>query len=256
MHYQEAVDENNHGVAKLEAGDLRSALEHFSLALKYTMGDLDPLARELPQGVRNVTKHTDVHAPSHRRSGSGEPPATTRPKPRDAASLQEGKMNPISAPFAYGRGINLIPHESAYSPDPLINTTVVSSIIIFNLSIIYHLKGLEGRCMSDMRLRKAKSLYQKAHNLLADAGVPLNATSNPVIDMLSMALYNNLAHVTFEMQAYDESRKFFDSLIRFALTVVPNLYGDAYVGSLLDQQKSNFLLNAIILQAPKLAAAA
>jgi tetratricopeptide (TPR) repeat protein len=256
MHYQVAVEENNLGVSFLESGDLRGALERFSVALKLTMGDLDPLASTERDPTLDVpmTSVEETQVLSHGSEECSEPPTTTRPKARDVSSLQEAKM--ISAPFAYGRGINLIPHATAYSPDPLINTTIVSSIIIFNLSIIYHLKGLEGRSMSDLRLRKARSLYQKAHNLLADAGVPLGATSNPVIDMLSMALFNNLAHVSFEMQAYDDSRRYFDKLIRFALTVVPARYGDAYVGSLLDQQKSNFLLNAIILQAPKLAAAA
>jgi tetratricopeptide (TPR) repeat protein len=240
MHYQVAVEENNLGVAYLEAGDLRSALERFSIALKFTMGDLEPLppsGRETPSEVPIVT-HPDLQISSLDSNESGEPPVTTRPKPRDISAPQE-KITMPTAPFAYCRGINLI-----------------SSIIIFNLSIIYHLKGLEGRSMSVMRLRKAKSLYLKAHNLLVDAGVPMRATSNPVIDMLSMALYNNLAHVTFELQAYDESRRFFDKLVRFALSVVPARYGDAYVGSLLDQQKSNFLLNAIILQIPMLAAAA
>jgi tetratricopeptide (TPR) repeat protein len=140
----------------------------------------------------------------------------------------------------------------------LINSTIVSAIIIFNLSIVYHLKGLEGGSgsISSMRLRKARALYQKSQNLLIDAGVPLGATGNPVIDVLSMALFNNLAHVAFELSSYEESRQFFDFLIRFALTVVPSKYGDAFVAALLDQQKSSFLLNAIILQVPKLAPAA
>ena len=254
-HYQVAVAENNAGVALLEAGDYRSALERFSHALKYTMGDLDPQApTEKDQSIESLPD--DFRIPSRKRSESGEPPMTTRPKTRHEADGESRILPPVSAPFAYGRGINLILHTTAYSPDPLVNATIVSSIIIFNLSIIYHFKGLEARSMSDMQLRKAKSLYQKAHNLLRDAGVPMGATSNPVIDMLSMAIFNNLGHITYELQAYQESRQHFDHLIRFALTVVPARYGDAYVGSLIDQQKSNFLLNAIILQAPKLAAAA
>ena len=254
-HYPVILEENNAGVAFLEAGDLRSALDRFSLALKYTMGDLDPRApADMDQGIDALPD--DFRIPSRKRSESGEPPMTTRHKGGHGVDAKARSLPPVSAPFTYGRGINLILHPKAYSPDPLVNTTIVSSIIIFNLSIIYHFKGLEARNMSDMRLRKAKSLYQKAHNLLRDAGVPMGATFNPVIDMLSMAIFNNLGHITYELQAYQESRRHFDHLIRFALTVVPARYGDAYVGSLIDQQKSNFLLNAIILQAPKLAAAA
>ena len=71
-----------------------------------------------------------------------------------------------------------------------------------------------------------------------------------------MALFNNLAHVSYEMTVFEDSRRYFDGLTSFALTVVPSRYQDAYVGLLLDQLKSNFLLNAIILQVPKLAPAA
>jgi tetratricopeptide (TPR) repeat protein len=256
MSYLFAVEQNNLGVIYLEAGDLRTALERFSDALKFTMGELDP-----PQ-----TPHTPRGSPPLRFTGNALSPvkvmeshvatnSSTGPKP--VSDLNDTGALPCSAPFAYARGINLIPCETAYSSDVLINTTIVSSLIIFNLSIIYHLKGLEqGRSQSIIRLLKAKSLYAKSHQLLTDAGVPLGSTGNPVIDMLSMALFNNLAHVCFELASYDESRQYFDHLIRVALTVIPSRYGDAHIGSLLDLQKSNFLLNAIILQTPKLAAAA
>jgi tetratricopeptide (TPR) repeat protein len=249
LQYEVTVEANNNGVAYLEAGDFHKALESFSVALKHTMGDLDP---NRSAGIDDLSAHSDNHGAPSERQESMAPPASTRP----VARVTTSETKSASAPFAYARGINLIPYASAYSLNDLINTTVVSSIIIFNLSIIYHLKGLEGRSMGRTRLHKAKSLYQKSHRLLADAGVPLGSTGNPVVDMLSMALYNNLAHVSYELQGYDESKAFFQNLIRFALTVLPSKYGDPQVGLLLDQQKSNFLLNAIILQAPKLAAAA
>lgn len=257
MNIHAVSERNNLGVAYLEAGDLRRALDHFSEALKLTMGELEP-AEPVPPS-QTCLNCCAASAPlccvraEMEASGSDVP---TFVRPKLPITPVASKLHPSSVPFAYARGINLIPCQAAYSPDPLINTTIVSSIIIFNLSIIYHLKGLEGSSLSVMRLNKAKSLYQKSHHLLADAGVPLGSTGNPVIDMLSMALFNNLAHVSFEMATYEESRRYFDHLIRFALTVVPTRYGDAYVGTLLEQQKSNFLLNAIILQAPKLAPAA
>jgi len=265
MNLEVVADRNNRGVAYLEAGDLRQALEYFSEALKYIMGDLghqrrqqDPTVAAAPAALQRsgsaVEEVKTVTLPDAPPRPSSPQPFSDHPKPRSCSDPT--KALPTSIPFAYARGINLIPCPSVYSPDLLINTTIISSIIIFNLSIIYHLKGLEGNGMCVMRLRKAKTLYQKSHHLLMDAGVPMSSTGNPVIDMLTMALFNNMAHVSYEMGRYDDSRRYFDHLIRFALTVVPARYGDAYVGNLLDQQKSNFLLNAIILQAPKLAAAA
>jgi len=267
MNIHQVAERNNLGVASREEGDLRSALEHFSLALKFTMGDLEPAqSSRTANNKRSAPAQTfpeycaaAVEQEQKKRaldSGSNAQAPTPAEAAHAKARASPCGAEPASAPFAYTRGINLIPCLGAYSPDPLVNTTVISSIIIFNLSIIYHLKGLEGSNQSVMRLSKAKTLYQKSYHLLSDAGVPMESTGNPVIDMLSMALFNNLAHVSYEMGCYSESRNFFDYLIRFALTVIPSRYVDAYVGSLLDQQKSNFLLNAIILRPPKLAAAA
>lgn len=263
--------ENNQGVAFLESGDLRRALEHFSRTLGFTMGLFAPsppnhepsfASTPVQQGPAFVTVVSSTTAPEPTTVDSTkcltprlESSAPQPPSPPRSSSIPAAP--PTSATFAYTRGIKLIPHPNAYSPDPLINQTIVSSIVIFNMSLVYHLKGLTGSCgMRTMRLLKAQALYQKSHNLLVDAGVPLTATGNPVIDVLSMALYNNLAQLSFELSRYDESRKLFDYLVRFALTVVPSRYGDVFVGSMLEQQKSSFLLNAIILQEPRFAAAA
>jgi hypothetical protein len=257
MNIQAVAERNNLGVAYLDAGDMKSALGHFSEALNRTMSDLEGPVEDSPVVVG--------FDPNDSEGGSNSAAQRIVCLPGESAEYAHEKANivplptkacPATQPFAYVRGINLIPCHGAYSPDPLVNATIVSSIIIFNLSIIYHLKGLEAGDRSVHLLDKARSLYQKCHSLIADAGVPLGATGNPVIDMLSMALYNNLAHVSFEMDCYGDSRQYFEHLIRFSLTVVPESYGDAYVGVLLDQQKSHFLLNAIILQVPKLAAAA
>jgi tetratricopeptide (TPR) repeat protein len=256
MNIQAVAERNNLGVAYLDAGDMKSALGHFSEALSRTMSDL-----EAPVEGSPVVGWDS----NHREEGTSSEAQRIVCYPEESAHYAQEKASiqplptktcPATQPFAYVRGINLIPCHGAYSPDPLVNATIVSSIIIFNLSIIYHLKGLEAGDRSVHLLKKARALYQKCHGLIADAGVPLGATGNPVIDMLSMALYNNLAHVSFEMDCYGDSRRYFEHLIRFSLTVVPESYGDAYVGVLLDQQKSHFLLNAIILQVPKLAAAA
>ena len=248
VNIQAVAGRNNLGVSCIDSGDVQSALDHFSAALKYTMGDLDAIDGG---GQDDLNKPCNflVTLPS-------EADANLHAKPAIVSRRSNGVATPVSLPFVYTRGINVIPCAGAYSSDPLINMTIMSSIIIFNISIVYHLKGLEEESSGRFRLSKAKSLYEKSRRLLSHAGVPLNATGNPVIDVLSMALYNNLAHVSFELRLFVESRNCFDRLIRFALTVVPLRYGDHYVATLLDQQKSNFLLNAIILQPPRLAAAA
>jgi tetratricopeptide (TPR) repeat protein len=245
---QAAADLNNVAVVYLESGDLRNALEHFRNALLTTMGDLRPPPPPLPQPLPSQQQQ-DVRTDSgaERR---GDP---TWQQPHD---IKPSELSSPGTPFIHAKGFGIVGAPGSYSPDPLINTTVVSTIVIFNLALVYHIKGLHEKSLTDARLNKAHSLYIKAHVLLNNAGVTFGSTGNAVVDLLSMAVSNNLAQVSYELLSYEESRAHFDCLIRFALTVVPASYGDQYVGSAMDQQKSNFLLNAIILHAPNLAPAA
>jgi tetratricopeptide (TPR) repeat protein len=251
MSDQTAADLNNVGVAYLESGDLKKALEFFRDALRQTMGELrpaPPAAAPAPAALTGSSRSTSGN-------NGGAIQAEYLALPRSEQKPQSSSNSNV-CPFVHAQGFGIVGTPGSYSPDPLINTTVISTIVIFNLAAVYHLKGLHEKALSDRRLLKAHSLYEKANVLLTDAGVTYGFTGNAVVDLLSMALSNNLAHVCHELGQYDRSRSHFDSLIRFALTVIPSRYGDHYVGSVLDQQKSNFLLNAIILHAPSLAPAA
>jgi hypothetical protein len=249
---QVVAESNNVGVAYLVAGQMKSALSHFCEALRMIMGALEQEPIILPYGGWSAKNAYVV-------SGGTERPLSL-PRELDEKEkivlLEKKSPPPVTAPFAYARGLNLIPFQGAYSSDLLIDSTVVSCIIIFNLSIVYHMNGLECGDGSICFLSRARTLYQKCQQLLAEAGVPLSATGNPVIDMLSMALFNNLAHVSFEMGLFDDARHCFELLSRFSVTVIAERYGDAYVGLMLDQQKTHFLLNSIVLQVPKVAGAA
>ena len=110
--------------------------------------------------------------------------------------------------------------------------------------------------MREARLRKAISLYEKSYRLLCDANAVAVATGNPLVDLVAMALLNNMAQLSFERTDYQESRRMFDHLIHFTTSIASSTYGDQNVTSLMDLQKQNFLLNAIILSTPVVAAAA
>jgi len=263
--------ENNVAVSYLEHGDLKKALDLFRSALRRTMGDTRPgpppllpppmVAAPLPDAPDNSNGHPDnTGGAASSISGSvygGEETSSTNTAAAAAAPRAKApEFNNSATPFIHAQGFGVVGTPGAYSPDPLINTTVVSTLVIFNLALVYHVKGIHEKALNEARLYKAHSLYIKAHLLLVDAGVSYGSTGNAVVDLLSMAVCNNLAHVCYELSRYEESRAHFDSLIRFALSVIPQRYGDRYVGSVMDQQKSNFLLNAIILHAPSLAPAA
>lgn len=258
-----AAELNNLGAIHLQEGRLRTSLELFRNALNLTLIDLETeqqssCSNDLPSRNDEMDASPALIGDQNSSAGCG---LGCNVSPVTYGSCFEVESDyiqpsPSSVPFVQSQAINVIPLPTAYSHDPLVNMTIVSSIVLFNLGIVYHLRGLEGTSESAAHLVKACSLYQKSQVLLADSGVPLNSTGNPVIDMLSMAINNNLAQVFFELSMYEDSRQHFEQLISFAVTVVPARYGDCMIGNLVDQQKSSFLLNAMILHAPKLAAAA
>jgi hypothetical protein len=77
------------------------------------------------------------------------------------------------------------------------------------------------------------------------------------VDLLCMAVLNNLAHISFGMSDYLHSTEYCNKLLLFALSVASSPSSiDTQVSIALDRQKSNFLLNAMILRSPSLAPAA
>jgi hypothetical protein len=182
---------NNLGVACLDNLDLREALDLFRDALKYHLGNVEP-ADDLARAVPVSDKVHSDNAPQSRHPLD----------PSKISPLSYVWDTPSSAQFVYARGINIVASPTAYSPDVFVNATIVSSIIIFNLAAVYHLKGVEECGDRDARMSKARLRYDKSDLLLKDAGVPMSSTGNPAIDMLSMALFKNLAQASFEL-GYD-----------------------------------------------------
>ena len=248
---QATADLNNAAVAHFDNGDIGKAFELFRGALQQTMdGNFRPQPPAALPPATGPPQQEQGPSPS---SGDGSTGPVT---PQGRNSRADYCQNIPSMPFIHAKSFGIVGTPGAYSPDPLINTTIVSTLVVFNLALLYHIEGSHEKALTDRRLCKAHALYARAHLLLHDAGVFSGCTGNAVVDLLSLAVSNNLAHVCHELADYEQSRALFDALIRFALTVVPTRYGDRYVGAVMEEQKSNFLLNAIILHAPHLAPAA
>jgi len=226
---------NNVGVASFHEGDFESALHHFRRGLQVTVGGLHESNVDEPR--------KDV--PNERCS------SPVRHSPITA--------NMISS-CAYTRAFNPSPTEAAYALDPLVNVTIVSSIVLFNLALVYHVKGMEDfDICSQACLLKARSLYFKAKALLVEAGVSLRqSTRHPVIDVLTMALFNNCAQVAHSLSEYDECRSEVGRLVAFAdtLRLDDHCRQEPETLSLLEWHKSLILGNALYFQPPNLASAA
>lgn len=234
---------NNHGVAAFTAGDLPLALDLFRRSLQATIGGLQPTDQAQVPPSSDPAPHVHYSAPS----SSSSPPE--RPTLTEEASLS--MMN------AYTRAINLIPSSTAYSQDPLVNTTIVASIVLFNLALVYHIKGMEGfDNASEGRIHKARSLYNKARSLLSEAGLnPCSSTGHPLIDILSMAILNNLGQSAHYLSEYQHAQAHFEELVVYASTVSTKI-DNVEASALLEWHKSIFLMNAVALQPPVLASAA
>jgi len=269
--YQVTAALNNHGVACFQCGDLPNALDLFRRALQSTIGNIQPVQEQpVPKaGLSSPSMSSSSTPMSSSASGSSNNGVC----PPSSGNAQQREDSPqMSIMHAYTRMINLIPSDGAYAHDPLVNATIVSAIILFNLALVYHVKGMESGCLYDnasqARLLKARSLYIKVRTLLTEAGISSTmSTGNPVIDILTMAVFNNLGQTAYYLSEFCQSQTHFEDLIAYVNTVnaneeaqaaadKPSQQQDHETVALLEWHKSLFRMNAVTLQAPTLASAA
>jgi len=223
-----AAQLNNQGAALFSQGAVRESLSLLRSALRETLEPSD--TQILPAATPPFPVQFRASGRSKEQDSSSTNPTTTQ--------------HCMSHPFIYTQAFFLDTTDNAYACDSYLQTTVVSATILFNIGLIFHIKG-------DTRsLYKARVLYTKSQTLLAQAGLLVTATGHALLDLLILCLYNNLAHTAYECQDYWTCRYSFEALIAYATTV------PTQVGTEVDWHKSNFLLNAIILHPPQLAAAA
>jgi hypothetical protein len=287
---QAVVFLNRAGIDFLDKGDLENALFSFRDALSSAVAHLQSLQAKESPAMSPKEDATMAQSPVHAlsRIEPGEDDAVTigqavdRPKQSHTPVLEENhqfllaqSVSTMTAatgtfdatPFMHARGLPIVGTEGFYSADAMVNASCTSAILIFNLAVAHHLKAMQGGSGSSSRcvvnwLTKAKSLYKSSLTLMpvvqwGDA-VLEGASAKPVMDLLVMALFNNMAHVCFELSNYAESSMLFRELVGFALTVIPSTYGvgDDHLVLCMEDSKNNFLLNAITLRAPVTAPAA
>jgi hypothetical protein len=288
---QATVALNQMGIVFLEKGDLENALSRFREALFSAMVLLES-SREVEELPSRPIKH-DAITPIPVSADNAEDAAmsTTAVDPSHTVHLMDWPSEmrdgnhrfllaqSISAPtaaamagspFVHARGLPIIGMAGAYVDDAMLNASCVSAVLIFNLGVVYHVKAMQGGTVSSSSscgtncLTKAKTLYTHSLTLLHQSRgwdyctVNSASAANQAMDLLSMALFNNLGHVCYEQSNYEESSLFFHDLVGFASTVTPSGYGnnDDSLTLCLNEYKKHFLLNAMILNARPTAPAA
>jgi hypothetical protein len=147
---------------------------------------------------------------------------------------------------------------------------MMSSILLFNVAVVYHVKGCgeasrEGSTCK--YLEKARELYRKALGLLQPDGgseraqLPraLPPSHHPVLDVLSMALPNNIAAASYALGDYDECRASVKLLVSSCSRVMSDerlRLLDPESASLLEWHLHLFMYNAYFLRTPPTVASA
>jgi hypothetical protein len=176
----------------------------------------------------------------------------------DGSSPVGNYQVPADAPFmieyAFVRPILLVPSETVYSEDKLVNLTVAFAIVLFNLAVSHHRQCL-GQEELEVRswIARARMFYVNTQSTLESfrSAIDRNSPGNALVDLIMMATFNNLAQMAFMLSEYQESQRHIRELVDY---VAGSYEGEP--SSLFDYHKSLFLFNVFIFQPPKAAAAA
>jgi hypothetical protein len=153
----------------------------------------------------------------------------------------------------YDQGLRM---EAYFTADPIVDQALCSAITIFNIGLVHHIAGQQHNiCRQHEFLQKSLRLYETSLQLLQRLGVR-SSTENAVVDLLNMALLNNMAQIHFELSSFESSQILFEHLVRFSSSTTMATYSDEQVKTRMNLQRQFFLLNAPILQAPGAAPAA
>jgi hypothetical protein len=259
---------NNSAVEFMRRGDLVTAADLLRQALLRTQGHSE---LNISSGSESSTSESD--SPQLRLSFSQEvglPQSMSQPHTQMQQSTSRSGDASI---YLHTQGISLTSGNGlAYSSDPLINLSIVSSITIYNFGLVHQLQGLNhARYQGTKELldsigsrkfltHRALNLYSRSVMILEEAGFVSNqATSLPVLDFLFMAVFNNVGYSDFVQGDYSGAMANFQHLEALAGSVKSislSQQWDFETCILMDEYMKTFLLNVMVLREPILAATA
>eukprot|EP00538_Stauroneis_constricta_P013471 CAMPEP_0119547498 /NCGR_PEP_ID=MMETSP1352-20130426/1607_1 /TAXON_ID=265584 /ORGANISM="Stauroneis constricta, Strain CCMP1120" /LENGTH=339 /DNA_ID=CAMNT_0007592445 /DNA_START=90 /DNA_END=1109 /DNA_ORIENTATION=+ len=275
---EESTRINNMGIAALACGNVAPALACFRRALKPLIQQLRQEAQDEAATTVPLHQQPQQNHRGHDRPVSAVSPAAAAEQPRGASGVlpmtimdierclatscpvnaNSGSNNGADAvdPLAslHARPFGLV--ETPFSDDHIEDSKIRFSIVCFNLALIFHLQGLLEHSQTTERLHKAKSMYQNIFRLLAER-IELGPTGNAVVDMVFMAMLNNMAHVALELA--DANQPIAQQLLVVASRVQVTSYGsDERISKWMQQHSRIFLLNVVAgaFTPPSIAAAA
>ena len=230
-------DANNLGVHLLSSGDYSNALGLFRFAL--SMWKTEAAASSCEQQQQHSTTQ--------------ESTISTTGKSMLTRSCINKNFVPDHSPNSYleqvlpttihdslhTRGIQLTIGGDAmvggshrryfFSTDTAQDSNICSAAIVFNLALLFHLRGVQQQQICGgqdhqykAHLVKALSLYRQSYRLLSQglgSHFYVRSTGNASLDLLIMALLNNKADLSLSLSDQEESKVMFAQLIRFGISV-------------------------------------
>lgn len=127
----------------------------------------------------------------------------------DAASSNKDDPRTTVLPFIHAKGMNILSVPGVYSFDVTTHWKLVTCLILFNLALSHHLSAVLQTTEKEAQgLTTARALYEQCRNLLQGA-----SDVSPLIDFLSLALTNNLAHTCYMLDQFAESEQYYAQII-------------------------------------------
>jgi hypothetical protein len=251
------ADWNNRGGDCLRRGDLVRALDCFREA----HSQLSASHRSATTKAVGDSEEEDATSTSTSSRVSAPPSTTTT---TDLTFIPDDTTNhyqPPSTTTVYTEAIPIPTVKGRFASDQSIKYVNMcsSSCILFNVALIYHLEAMmEVNCHKrQQQMLKAQSLYDKCTRLIFAQGIGYCVSKHPILDLLSMAVLNNYAHVSYELYEFEKTKKYSDCLKYVASLIDPSIYGNPEVEAIILQAKHTFCLNILFaLQPPIVAKAA
>ena len=290
----QAVAFNNKGVDLLRSGEAARAEQYFRAALKCfplsaspsnapfrTWSPSDPspssspaqdLGSDASSSQRTASLASDQSVVMRLSQEPSQPPAlgvNGRESGYTAPRFRQHSFSSHSCLLLYSQAIS-IPPERRFFDDQFEDLNVSTAILIFNLALVYHNQGImiraEGHVPAsspaEKLLGKAMLLYKKCYCLLYHGVWVLNgyqSTGSIAVDMLTMALLNNLIQITIECQNNDCDTNvdfYKNQLSHFYVSSATASYGNCEELALIEEQRSVFVFNLFLLNDPSTAGAA
>jgi hypothetical protein len=256
---------HNPEISHISHGFLGTIMEECTIALNNRAVELlrehgnlstaSSLLQRALEVMRDVSDATPLDAKEHRMPSIMRSFAEVVGTPASAVPYK-GLDDSI---YLHTQGITLA-GLFTYSPDPLLNVSIVSSIILYNLALIGQLKGLQQGSfgLRQRYTKRASSLYAKTRSILARVGITSEcATGLAVLDFLCLALGNNEAHAAYMEGNYAVSQASLQHVEALVLSLDSvQLAWDGETVVLMDRFIQMFLRNAMFLRTPLVAASA